>query len=345
MILNVHLNSKVTDYDLSRCYVAVVVELSGDDFRCLQDKPLDYYDFITGNLDKLQPDNSNIHKCIMLLNEENDDGILVDPQGYNYARYSAYIPNAKQLVQLQYPCLEEFNDRMRRAVDKYVGLALENQKDGKYTFDINDVNREYDCDIFDSDLFVDMIGERSEFSDVEYYGGEFTVKLANNLRNGKKRELSQRDVDVICAQHILWLNDAGGEKADFSNCVLKGLNLYGKSLSNSDCSNAVFDGCNLQSVDFSNAEVESAKFEDCCMEDIFANKTNFIQAEFIECDISNSVIMGSLLISATMKNCDVKNTQITGCQIDGFSYPETYMEEASCFDEQSNEQDGFMTLS
>lgn len=332
-------------WECDQCQIDKTITLPHSKFEHFRRNTLENQNFISDALPILPMADDNTRHCIMVLDEEADDGILVDPQGYNYARYSAYVPNAKKLAQLQYPSLEEFNDRMRRAVDKYVGLALENQKDGKYTFDINDVNREYDCDIFDSDLFVDMIGERSEFSDVEYYGGEFTVKLANNLRNDKKRELSQRDVDVICAQHILWLNDAGGEKADLSNCVLKGLNLYGKVLSNSDCSNAVFDGCNLQSVDFSNAEVESAKFEDCCMEDVFANKTNFIQAEFSGCDISNSVIMDSLLISATMKNCDVENTKITGCQIDEFSYPETYIEEASCFDEQSNEQDGFMTLS
>ncbi|MFR1480928.1 MAG: DUF6329 domain-containing protein [Hydrogeniiclostridium mannosilyticum] len=26
------------------------------------------------------------------------DGFLVDPQGYNYARYSAFVPNARSLL-------------------------------------------------------------------------------------------------------------------------------------------------------------------------------------------------------------------------------------------------------
>ena len=34
-----------------------------------------------------------------MLGEGVDDGIVVDPQGYDYARYTAYIPMARQLFQ------------------------------------------------------------------------------------------------------------------------------------------------------------------------------------------------------------------------------------------------------
>ena len=37
--------------------------------------------------------------CMLVLGEGVDDGILVDPQGYDYARYTAYIPMARQLFQ------------------------------------------------------------------------------------------------------------------------------------------------------------------------------------------------------------------------------------------------------
>ena len=332
-------------WECDRCQIDVSVTLPHSEFEDFRRNTLRDHDFIANSLSDLATTNDNTRHCIMVLDEEADDGIIVDPQGYNYARYSAYISNAKQLMQTQYPSLDDFNERMRRAVDKYVNLALENHDNGKYSFDIEDVNSHYDCENFNSDLFVDMIGERVEFSDVEYYGGEFTVTLANNFRNDKKRELSQRDVNVICAQHILWLNDAGGEKADFSHCVLRGLDLNGKDLTKSDCSNAVFDECDLKSVDFSSAEVESAVFRNCNMQNAFAKNTNFIQAEFIECDMSNSNISGSLLISTVMRKCEVEDILITACQIDEFEYPDTEMDKAFCFDEESNKQEGFMTLS
>lgn len=60
MILNVHLNNKPTDYGLERCNVAVIVELKHDEFITLNCRPLDYYDFITDNKDKLQYDNNAV---------------------------------------------------------------------------------------------------------------------------------------------------------------------------------------------------------------------------------------------------------------------------------------------
>lgn len=320
MILNVHLNSKVTDYDFSRCNIAVVVELSGNDFRYFQDRPLDCYDFITGNLDKLQPDNSNIHQCIMVLNEENDDGILVDPQGYNYARYSAYIPNAKQLMQLQYPSLDEFNDRMRKAVDKYVGLALENQKDGKYTFDINDVNREYDCENFNSDLFVDMIGDRAEFSDVEYYGGEFTVTLNKDFLSEKDKTLFPEDVKEMCARHTLWILDLeGGEQADFSGCIVEDCDFIGVDLSGAKFDNARFYNCNFECACLMGAKMNNALFSNCSFrlstsEEVEAknavfNNCDFTEADFGESDFKDARFEGCDFACITLERSCIEGTQ------------------------------------
>lgn len=36
---------------------------------------------------------------MLVLGEGVDDGILVDPQGYDYARYTAYVPMVRQLFQ------------------------------------------------------------------------------------------------------------------------------------------------------------------------------------------------------------------------------------------------------
>lgn len=321
MILNVHLNSKVTDYDFSRCNIAVVVELSGNDFRYFQDRPLDCYDFITGNLDKLQPDNSNIHQCIMVLNEENDDGILVDPQGYDYARYSAYVPNAKQIVQAQYPSLNEFNDRMRGAVDKYVSLALENHKEGKYTFDINDVNREYDCENFNSDLFVDMIGECDEFSDVEYCGGEFTVTLNKDFLSEKDKTLFPKDVKEMCARHTLWILDLeGGEQADFSGCIVENCDFIGVDLSGAKFENARFYNCNFECACLMGAKMNNALFSNCSFRLSTSEEVEAKKAVFDNCDFEQSDFITSNFKEAVFNDCAFSCISIENSCIEGTKF-------------------------
>ena len=55
------------------------------------------YDFIAENKDAIQRDKDARH-CLLILDAEGTDGFLVDPQGYNYARYSAFVPNARSLL-------------------------------------------------------------------------------------------------------------------------------------------------------------------------------------------------------------------------------------------------------
>lgn len=45
---------------------------------------IDDFNFIRDSLDKLPVTNDNTRHCILALDEAGEDGILIDPQGYNY---------------------------------------------------------------------------------------------------------------------------------------------------------------------------------------------------------------------------------------------------------------------
>lgn len=82
-----------------RCDVACIVEFSNAEFFDLQFNPLADHDLIKEHLPDLKTDEFHAIPCMLVLGEGVDDGILVDPQGYDYARYTAYIPMARQLFQ------------------------------------------------------------------------------------------------------------------------------------------------------------------------------------------------------------------------------------------------------
>jgi hypothetical protein len=56
--------------------------------------PLHDQDFIKDNLDLMYCDKENVFHCIFVTSEEHDFGILVESEGYQYARYAAYLPKA-----------------------------------------------------------------------------------------------------------------------------------------------------------------------------------------------------------------------------------------------------------
>lgn len=99
ILINAQLRSKQEEIQPTRCDVACIVELSNAEFYDFQFNPLADHDFIKEHLPDLKTDAFHAIPCMLVLGEGVDDGILVDPQGYDYARYTAYIPMARQLFQ------------------------------------------------------------------------------------------------------------------------------------------------------------------------------------------------------------------------------------------------------
>ena len=318
MNINIELQRRPEDYRFDNCVIDVVEEIPHESFETFQNYPTARYGAITNSLHRLPEDTKDERHCILLLDIDGDDGFIVNPHGADYARYSAFIPNARQICRLaQYPSLDRFSSDMEKLVEHYALEILRNQKDGQYQFSMIDVSDYYrhEFDGFlDYNLFLNMLSERPEFAEVEEYCDELTAKVKPAFRKtANVRNLNQKELDVICANHVLWLNDAGGEQADLSNCVLKGLFLRGRDLSHAYCNSAVFDDCNLESTDFSSAELESARFTNCEMKDLFAVKTNFVDAEFESCDLSDATISECLMMNSTIKNCNLDNTNLSDC--------------------------------
>ena len=74
-----------------------VIELPSQRFQQFSRALLADYDFIAEKKNAIRHDD-DARYCLLILDAEGKDGFLVDPQGYNYARYSAFVPNARSLL-------------------------------------------------------------------------------------------------------------------------------------------------------------------------------------------------------------------------------------------------------
>ena len=180
MIIETPLYYKATDLQTDRCQVDEVVTLDHWDFEHLKNSTLDDFDFIEELRDKLPVTNDNTRHCIMALDETGDDGILIDPQGYSYPRYSAYIPNAKQMLQMeQFPSLRAFNRDVMDAVEEVARLAVNSQQEGEFHSDLTDIENDFQPNVLDKILLADMLNDRPEFKSVEYADGELNAVIAD----------------------------------------------------------------------------------------------------------------------------------------------------------------------
>ena len=97
MILKADFRCKQITPEVDDCVVEKVVELSTVEFDRFCRSMLERYPFIGEVGASLHYDGGMRHG-FLVLGVGRNDGILVDPQGADYARYSAFIPNARSLL-------------------------------------------------------------------------------------------------------------------------------------------------------------------------------------------------------------------------------------------------------
>ena len=97
MIIQAELRRKQSEYEGEACSVDKVIELPAQRFQQFSRALLADYDFIAENKNAIRHDDDARH-CLLILDAEGMGGFLVDPQGHNYARYSAFVPNARSLL-------------------------------------------------------------------------------------------------------------------------------------------------------------------------------------------------------------------------------------------------------
>ena len=83
-------------YQPTQVEVVKVIHLSAQQFRHFTANLLRDMPFISDNK-CLTGCGKGVRRCLLVTTRRNRDGILVDCQGFNYARYSAYVPNKRCL--------------------------------------------------------------------------------------------------------------------------------------------------------------------------------------------------------------------------------------------------------
>jgi hypothetical protein len=68
-----------------------VVELGQDEYDEFAANLMDHYGFIEANIPSMFVDTDDVWHCILVRAAGAEDGILVESEGYTYARYAAYL--------------------------------------------------------------------------------------------------------------------------------------------------------------------------------------------------------------------------------------------------------------
>lgn len=239
----------------------------------------------------------------------------------------------------EYKALEKFIKEMLDAVDEQVEKAILYQKRGEYKIPEKEL---YKYKSLDYELFAEMLAERDEVNMAGYDSGDESIRLwlapkfVYTEDDGHLKVITQKEFEMTCAKHLLWLESGIGEQADFSNCLLRNLELSDRWLENIIFDNAKIvdsrmNGANCNSSSFKGtriikteciemtaqgADFTGAKISNCVLSNADMSSSNFTKAAFWDCDFFDTVLRESCLEKTKFHRTDIVNCDTTDCVYD-----------------------------
>lgn len=298
-----------------------ILEISDEDFIFINNNLLESNEYIQSNQNFMFSADDCMH-CLMLLDESGNDGLLVYSEGYDYPRYSAYISNARQLAILdKYPSLNNFIERIAEVTEDILSKASA-EPGGEYIAELEKYNTPGEPYIYPA-LIDYMLTDSGMVEDTILHNDSIELCLTEQAADSKYRQCYDAnwtsELEIICAKHALWIYDEqGGERADFSNCLLENVNLLNCNLCGADFSGAIFVNCNLDDASMCDADFRNAQFTRCSLRHFTAEEADFKGSDFYNCDLRGACFTHSNFSKSKMADCNFHEVSFMNCCLESW---------------------------
>lgn len=152
---------KAGEYPVWDCVIEKIVELPENEYKHFKAAPLRDMSFIAENTDLMYRDENGIHHCLLALGEGSSDGILIESEGYNYARYSSFIPGARELVAA----------RLNNLADQIIKESTQNTSNGTWSIYFDEIQERYHVPVSESNgigsMLLKILEARPELAEIE----------------------------------------------------------------------------------------------------------------------------------------------------------------------------------
>lgn len=178
LILNANLICKADRFVPKKCAVEKVIEVSDSEFRTFIENSMKRNYYLAAYKD-LMGYYDDVYHGVLFVNMESGDGFLVNSEGYDYARYSQFIPNARGIIREheQTGALEDLRIHMDYCIDRWL---KQNANESKFGIPLTDLIDDSNL----AEIFVDYASEMlSNDPRIE------TCELTHNSIEVTKREL------------------------------------------------------------------------------------------------------------------------------------------------------------
>ena len=163
--------------------VEAVHTLSHAEFENFSDSLLESYPFIAERADSLGVDEQDRCRCLLILDEDDDNGILVHSAGYDYARYTSYYPNAKM----------HLKNEIRQVAEAIVRDRFGDTENGSWIVGFDDIKEHFDLTVSPNNGIGTLLLEELEGKTLNLLA---KYKELNNLLIRENKNLSEENKDL-----------------------------------------------------------------------------------------------------------------------------------------------------
>lgn len=94
--------------------IKVAIKLSYSDYYDLLENPMSDRDYIKEHVEEMYQDESGINHSILVYCDEEPDGVVIESEGYHYARYQGYVNNVHELLETNTYASLDYEDRLSK---------------------------------------------------------------------------------------------------------------------------------------------------------------------------------------------------------------------------------------
>ena len=330
MIIKASMHRKDKEISAQDFVIDKVLEISESEFASLWQNLSVYRDFIAEyNAEYGDITDGNRH-ALLVLGKGYSDGILINTEGSDYARYSALIPYARQIIAYEKmnPALKAYCEIIEKKVDDIVKTALEKAGNGEYTLELQDINNDLGHTHYDERLVEAMLYEREEFELVDSAGG--CVMLTPKKTESETEEDEEFDsehyldedygdeIEIMCAKHTLWIYQGDDDnRFDLDGYKVVNIDFDNKNLCGAKMSNCVIQNCNFRDASMSDFKADNVRFINCQFDGMVAEEAEFTNCQFEECSLKKATLTHSDLSDTDFTDCQFFRTSFDKCLIKG----------------------------
>ena len=176
---------KISDFDTQICVIDGIELMDENEFEEFSKDLLEDRTFIADRKEEMYVDCIGQVHGLLALNKDSGDGILIDSQGHDYARYVAFMPNIKPYIEKQ----------ISLVADQIIKEATENTSNGSWAMYFDEIEENYGLVVKENNgigtMLLDALTIREEIAEIEIEEQCFDMTIYLDYCSSLDEEIEQ----------------------------------------------------------------------------------------------------------------------------------------------------------